>query len=66
MVWTAEFKIGADPREKCPVNLTNHTYWNLSGDFKDQKVDKHGLILNASSLLETDDVQAPTGKILPV
>jgi galactose mutarotase-like enzyme len=48
MVWTAEFKIGADPREKCPVNLTNHTYWNLSGDFKDQKVDKHGLILNAS------------------
>ena len=66
MVWTAKFQEGADPREKCPVNLTNHTYWNLSGEFQEAKVNNHGLILNANRVLETDDAQAPTGKLLPV
>lgn len=30
-----------------PINLTNHTYWNLSGDFKDSTIANHTLQLNS-------------------
>ena len=55
MVWKANFPDGTSDTVKTPVNLCNHTYWNLSGDFKDKKVGDHGLVLNCDKFLEMDD-----------
>lgn len=45
-----------------PVNLTNHTYFNLSGG---GKVYDDELELACPSYLEVDELLIPTGKILP-
>ncbi len=29
--------------ESTPINMTNHTYWNLSGDFQESTVQQHSL-----------------------
>lgn len=47
------------------VNLTNHAYWNLSGDFK-EKVGGHELQLYSHSYLPVDANQIPTGEIKSV
>ena len=48
-----------------PINLTNHTFWNLSGA---QSGTMRGTILqlNAPYYLPTDDALIPTGEVLPV
>jgi aldose 1-epimerase len=48
-----------------PINLTNHGYWNLSGDFK-RKVTTSNLLLRCSQVLESDATSLVTGTILPV
>ena len=53
----------AVPSQSTPVNLTNHTYFNLSGS---GTVLNHELKLDCSSFLETDVSLCPTGKILNV
>ena len=54
-----EYKASTD--KKTPVNLTNHTYWNL----RDKgTVYDHVLTLNSDSFLEVDDQLIPTGNIL--
>lgn len=43
------------------LNLTNHSYFNLSGE-GDASVNDHMLVMNASNYLPTDDTAIPYGK----
>ena len=54
----------ATTTKKTPVNLTNHTYWNLSGDLN--SISNHRLQIEADSYLPINDVQIPTGEIRSV
>ena len=46
-----------------PVNLTNHTYWNLAGG---GTVLQHALMIAAEYYTPTDETLIPTGEIRPV
>jgi aldose 1-epimerase len=47
------------------VNLTNHTYFNLTGDEKEDVLG-HVLTLHAQAFTPTDNTQIPTGEIRSV
>ena len=47
------------------VNLTQHSYFNLSGDFNKEILD-HEVVLNAASFLAVDATLIPTGEIKKV
>ena len=48
-----------------PVNLTNHSYFNLSG-FERPTIDDHQLKVFAGSYTEKNELNLPTGRILPL
>jgi aldose 1-epimerase len=51
--------------KKTIVNLTQHSYFNLSGDFKNTILD-HEVVIAADKYLPVDATLIPTGKLLDV
>lgn len=49
----------------CPVNLTNHAYWNLTGN-REQTVLDHEMTIYAESFLPVDENLIPTGEFRKV
>ena len=66
---TKSNEIIADYRAKvdqsCPVNFTNHAYFNLAGEGRGDIL-SHEVILHCSSYVEVDKHSIPTGRIVPV
>ena len=48
-----------------PVNLTNHTYWNLAGDGT-RDILGHVLTLESGAIVPVDSTLIPTGALMPV
>jgi len=55
----------ASSNEKTLLTLTNHTYFNLSGNLK-TTVHEHTLSLDSSEFVELDEQLIPTGRIVNV
>jgi aldose 1-epimerase len=53
---------GASVDKTCPVNLTNHAYFNLAGEGSEETALAHTLQLNAAYYLPTDAGLIPTGE----
>lgn len=51
--------------KKTALALTNHTYFNLTGNYSDQ-IKNHFLTMNSNKFVELDEALIPTGTILDV
>jgi aldose 1-epimerase len=61
-----EIEYEAQTDAATPVNLTNHSYFNLCGEGSGESILGHELTLHASRFLPTDAGQIPTGELRPV
>jgi aldose 1-epimerase len=59
------FNYRAETTKATPINLTNHTYWNLSGAGSGT-IYEHLLFLTCSRYLPVNEQLIPTGEVLPV
>ena len=57
--WTLSIRLSAETDVPTPVNMTNHAYWNLSGE---ETIRSHTLQLFGSDYLETSPDLIPTGR----
>lgn len=55
----------ASTDNKTPVTLTNHAYFNLTGDIEDT-ISDHEVHMNSHYYLELDEERIPTGQVLDV
>ncbi len=60
-----DIKYEATTDKKTIVNLTQHSYFNLTGDFSNKIVD-HVVEINADKFLPVDKTLIPTGELKPV
>ena len=58
-------KYEAETDKKTIINLTQHSYFNLSGDFSKNILD-HEITIKADSFLPVDSTLIPTGEIISV
>ncbi|KAK9811514.1 hypothetical protein WJX72_005126 [[Myrmecia] bisecta] len=49
-----------------PINMAQHTYFNLDGHKSHHSINGHFLFVNASHYTPVDDEMIPTGEVLPV
>lgn len=59
-----EYEATAD--KTTPVNLTNHVFFNLSGNLKCRDILSHSLCINSSQIIECDEELIPTGQLISV
>lgn len=52
-----------DEHHDCPINMTNHSYFNLSGHASGENIMKHHLQLNAHGYTVTDGDSIPTKEV---
>ena len=57
---------GAKVDAPCPVNLTNHAFYNLSGEGRGSSILSTELKLYCSSCIEVNEALIPTGRLIPV
>ena len=56
-----------DAQVRTPISMTNHTYWNLSGDFRIKNVRTHRLKLFCDKMVEVDELHnLPQGPLKAV
>jgi aldose 1-epimerase len=60
-----EFAFKAATNKTTIVNLTQHTYFNLTGNTK-RDILEHELIIYADKIVPVDDTLIPTGELMPV
>ena len=58
--FTIQYKAETD--QTTPLALTNHSYFNLSGDLK-KTIHNHHLVLDSNRFAELDDTMLPTGML---
>jgi aldose 1-epimerase len=61
--WTVEYKAISD--QTTIINLTQHCYFNLSGNLA-TPIDDHALQINSDFYLPVNEMQVPTGKLANV
>lgn len=54
LVMTWEAILEGEPNLSTPVNLCNHAYWNISGDFAMPTIGDHFLQISANEILQFD------------